>query len=71
VLTGLGMKQSALAMSRTEVSFRFARDLQHAVEMILYLEAFGGGRSTPFHAARTPASLARPPAMTVLSVSSR
>ena len=52
VLTGRGMKQSAVAMSRTEVNFRFARDLQHAVEMILYLEAFGSGYKVPFGLAR-------------------
>lgn len=54
VLTGRGMKQSAMALARNEVSFRFARDLQHAVEMILYLEAFGRGHITPFQTARSP-----------------
>ena len=47
VLTGRGMKQSAAAMYNTQVGFRFARDLEHAVEMILYLEAFGVAQPVP------------------------
>ena len=41
VLTGRGLKQSPKAMMDVQSDFRFARDLQHAIEMILYLEAFG------------------------------
>lgn len=44
VLTGRGLKQSTKAMMDVQSDFRFARDLQHAIEMILYLEAFGAER---------------------------
>jgi len=35
VVTGRGMRQSARAVADTRADFRFARDLQHAVDMIL------------------------------------
>jgi len=58
VITGRGLKQSASAMTNTEADFRFARDLQHAIETILYLEAFGAERIAQEKPARPP--LARP-----------
>lgn len=65
VLTGRGMKQSASAISRTDVSFRFARDLQHAAEMILYLEAFGADRLPKLQRARL--SFTRPLSMAAVA----
>jgi D-glycero-D-manno-heptose 1,7-bisphosphate phosphatase len=62
VLTGRGMKQSAAAVTKTQAEFRFARDLQHAVEIILHLEASRTDR--PASPAFTP--LARPVAIPAL-----
>ncbi len=58
VITGRGLQQSAAAMTNTEAEFRFARDLQHAIETILYLEAFGLDRPALEQSSRPP--LARP-----------
>jgi len=59
VMTGRGRTQSARTTS-AQGEFRLTHDLQHAVELIRYLEAFGVERLTPIPSSAITRPLALP-----------